>query len=164
MSSPRILVAGVGNVFLGDDGFGVEVVRRLAQRRLPSDVRLVDFGIRGFDLAYALLDGYESVILVDAARRGGAPGTLYVIEPDPARELPAVETHGMDPAKVLELVRVMGGGVKRLRVVGCEPAYLGEDGACVVGLSEAVREAVDPAVRMIESMFDGLRSGTADHA
>src|SRR6516225_7125141 len=82
MEQPRILVAGIGNIFLGDDAFGVEVARRLAARPQPDGVRVADFGIRGIDLTYALLDGYETVILVDATPRGGQPGTLYVIEPD----------------------------------------------------------------------------------
>src|SRR6202030_732892 len=85
MSAPmkeRILIAGIGNIFLGDDAFGVEVVRRLAARKLPDAIRVVDFGIRGFDLAYALMEGYEITILVDATPRGGQPGTLYTIEPD----------------------------------------------------------------------------------
>ncbi|MGH7848434.1 MAG: hydrogenase maturation protease, partial [Candidatus Binatia bacterium] len=77
MTPAKILVAGIGNIFLGDDGFGVEVARELAKRKLPESVRVVDFGIRGFDLAYALLDGYDLTILVDAAPRGGLPGTLY---------------------------------------------------------------------------------------
>src|SRR5881227_271903 len=99
----RVLVAGVGNIFLGDDAFGVEVAQRLLRRGLPDAVRVVDFGIRGLDLTYALLDGYEAVILVDAAPRGGPPGTLYVLEPERggAPDVAAIETHGMDPVKVL---------------------------------------------------------------
>ncbi len=86
----RILIAGIGNIFLGDDAFGVEVVRRLSRsaRKLPDEVRIVDFGIRGFDLAYALMEGYEVAILVDATPRGGVPGTLYTIEPDLQRSWP----------------------------------------------------------------------------
>src|SRR3954453_4709901 len=126
MNRPRVLIAGVGNIFLGDDAFGVEVAPRLARGALPDGVQVVDFGIRGLDLAYALLDGYEAVILVDAAPRGGLPGTLYVIEPDcePQAETPGaglMEAHGMDPVKVLRLVDSMGGKVDRLVVVGCEP-------------------------------------------
>ncbi len=110
---PRILIAGIGNIFLGDDAFGVEVAQRLAGCALPEDVRVVDFGIRGLDLAYALLDGYEMVILVDAAPRGGRPGTLYVLEVplgDAAEgDGVLVETHDLDPAKVLRLAASMGG-------------------------------------------------------
>lgn len=104
MAQPRILVAGIGNIFFGDDAFGVEVARRLLERPWPEKVRVVDFGIRGFDLAYAFLDGYDKVILVDTIQRGGTPGTLYVIEPDleEAASHPqemAVETHGMPPRR-----------------------------------------------------------------
>jgi hydrogenase maturation protease len=81
-ATPNILVAGVGNIFLGDDAFGVEVVQRLSQRPQPAGVRLTDFGIRSFDLAYALMDGYDATLLIDALPRGQPPGTLYVLEPD----------------------------------------------------------------------------------
>src|SRR5262249_15201119 len=119
MTRPRILVAGVGNIFLGDDAFGVEVARRLARRPLPPEVRVVDFGIRGLDLTYALLDGYETVVLVDAAPRGGPPGTLYVLEPEPGEPPageagPLFEMHSLDPVKVLRLAAALGGRVERL--------------------------------------------------
>src|SRR6516162_9596523 len=110
---PRILVAGVGNIFLGDDAFGVEVAQRLMPRPQPEGVRVVDFGIRGLDLAYTLLDGYEAVVLVDAAPRGGTPGTLYVLEPDlesltsSDEGAPMIETHNLHPARVLRLVAAM---------------------------------------------------------
>src|SRR5262245_7669015 len=126
MSNRRILIAGVGNIFFGDDAFGVEVARRLAERPLPEGVTVVDFGTRGLDLTYALLDGYEAVILVDAAPRGGAPGTLYVLEPDPEQvgpdqPVPMGELHGLEPHKVLRLARAPGGPVERVVIVGCEP-------------------------------------------
>jgi hydrogenase maturation protease len=156
--SARILVAGVGNVFLGDDGFGVEVARRLLGRPLPEGVEVRDFGIRGIDLAYALLDGYDAAILVDATRRGKPPGTLYVLEPDvplepDARHL-AVDAHGMDPAKVLGFVRAMGGALAGLRIVGCEPATLGGEAETepAMGLSGPVRQAVDRAVAIVEDL------------
>src|ERR1044071_2072655 len=143
MTEPDILIACIGNIFLGDDGFGCEVARRLAARELPGEVRLVDFGIRGFDLAYALLDGYEVTIFVDATPRGGQPGTLYTIEPDLSEldgldpQQMMVETHGMNPMKVLSMVKSMGGEFKRIFVVGCEPATFGpEEGQ--LGLSEPV--------------------------
>jgi hydrogenase maturation protease len=153
----HILIAGIGNIFLGDDGFGCEVLRRLASRALPKGVRAVDFGIRGFDLAYALMDGYDVTILVDAMPRGGEPGTLYTIEPD-LNELDnldpqavMVETHGMNPMKVLAMVKAMGGEFKRLLLVGCEPQTFGpEEGQ--MGLSEPVEAAVDEAVRIVESL------------
>src|SRR5205085_1568015 len=126
MTAPRILVAGIGNIFFGDDAFGVEVVRRLARRPLPEGVRVVDFGIRGFDLACALLDDCDAAILVDAVHRGGAPGTLRVIEPDlgaPADPASGerIQTHGLTPAQVFRLVRTMGGEPRGVYLVGCEP-------------------------------------------
>ncbi len=165
MDRPRILIAGVGNIFLGDDAFGVEVARRLAQRPLPEQVRVVDFGIRGLDLTYALLDGYETVLMVDAAPRGGKPGTLYVLEPDapappgPGEAAPLIETHGMDPVKVLRLAAAMGGKVGRLLVVGCEPAPVDDVEEMQAGLSEPVRAAVDEAVGLIESLVAKVLGG-----
>lgn len=151
----RILVAGIGNIFLGDDAFGVEVVRRLAGT-LPNSVRVIDFGIRGFDLAYALMDDYETTILVDAVHRGGPPGTLYTIEPDlqelESARVEAVEAHGLDPVKVLGLVRALGGTFHRVLVVGCEPASLGDEDGGRMGLSEPVAAAADEAVNLIQSL------------
>jgi len=153
----RILVAGIGNIFLGDDGFGVEVVRRLASCELPTSVRVSDFGIRGFDLAYALQDGYDVTILVDACARGEAPGTLYVIEPDlaaleqPGQTQGFVETHGMHPMNVLRMAKGMNAQLKRVFVVGCEPASLGgEEGE--MGLSGAVEASLDQAVETVRSL------------
>ncbi len=158
-----ILVAGIGNIFNGDDAFGVEVVRRLSQRWLPQGVKVVDFGIRGIDLTYALLDGYSAAILVDAAQHGEAPGTVSVIEPDrPAPGSPSPEDlmlspHELDPAKVLRLVATLGGACKRLLLVACEPlTFGGEEG--VMGLSEPVALAVDAAVRTIEDLISELRA------
>ncbi|HXG13006.1 MAG TPA: hydrogenase maturation protease [Gemmataceae bacterium] len=156
MTPPRVLVAGVGNIFLGDDAFGVAVVRRLAGRPLPDGVQVIDFGIRGIDLAYAMLDGYDAIILVDAVPRGGEPGTLYVIEPhdggEPAGPDALVATHDMDPVKVLRLVRALGGRPAWLRLVGCEPATL-EPGEEALALSPPVQAAVDGAVGLIESLI-----------
>jgi hydrogenase maturation protease len=165
MNRPRVLVAGVGNIFLGDDAFGVEVVRRLAQRPLPPEVRLIDFGIRGLDLAYALLDGYDLAVLVDAVSRGGTPGTLYVIEPDldgtgDASAGRTVEAHGMDPAEALRLARALGGPRPAVRVVGCEPATLAPaEGGTV--LSTPVEAAVEEAIAIIESLARGWPDGEA---
>jgi len=129
--TPSVLIAGIGNIFLGDDAFGVEVVRRLASRKMPDRVKAIDFGIRGFDLAYALLDGADVTILVDACPRGGAPGSVYVIEPDlssfdssEAQES-SVDAHSMNPMNVIRMAKSMGGGLKRILLVGCEPATLG---------------------------------------
>lgn len=159
MERPRILVAGVGNIFLGDDAFGTEVARTLSQRPQPEGVRVIDFGIRGLDLAYALLDGVDLAILVDAAARGGPPGTLYVLEPDLEQlgtleaQGRVVEGHGMDPLNVLRMVRTLGGQPPPVRVVGCEPAVLGTEEDLVMGLSEPVRAAVDEAVRLVEGLI-----------
>jgi hydrogenase maturation protease len=157
---PRILIAGIGNIFLGDDGFGVEVVQRLAEKPWPENVRVIDFGIRGFDLALALQSDVDLVILVDAAPRGGLPGTLYVIEPEPddgdkpAPQGVMLDPHSLDPVKVLQLAKTMGRLPKRVLVVGCEPETIGSDLDWDVtpGLSEPVRQAVGEAVDMIESL------------
>jgi hydrogenase maturation protease len=157
MAEQRILVAGIGNIFLGDDAFGCEVLKHLSVRPWPANVRVYDFGIRGFDLAYALLEGYDLTILVDATPRGEAPGTVYTIEPD-LNEIEAldphtvaVETHGMNPLKVLSLVKSMGGALEKVLLVGCEPETFGpEEG--LMGLSEAVQHAVPEAVKIVESL------------
>ena len=143
----RVLVAGVGNVFLGDDGFGVEVVRRLGSLAWPAGVDVVDFGIRSLDLAYALSDGYDLVVLVDATRRGRAPGTLYVIEPEPSPP-GLVEAHAMVPDTVLGLARGM------VRVVGCEPASIPADDEIHVGLSEVVARSIEPAIELVSQLVE----------
>lgn len=159
-SQPRILIAGIGNIFLGDDAFGVEVVRRLAGCELPTNVKVTDFGIRGYDLAYALLDGYDTTILVDACPRGQASGTVYVIEPDlndlgDAEEHSPADAHTMNPLSVLRLAKSMGGPLKRILLVGCEPDTLGpEEGQ--MGLSETVEVAVVEAVKVIESLVNKI--------
>jgi hydrogenase maturation protease len=161
----RILVAGIGNIFLGDDAFGVEVARRLARRDWPEGVRVVDFGIRGLDLAYALLDNYDAVILVDATPGGHPPGTLSVLEldavgtPQVAAGPQAVETHGMDPVKVLRLAAQMGARIERVLLVGCEPECCAEPEEGAAGLSEPVRAAVEEAVPLIESLVVKIRTG-----
>src|SRR5262245_18546201 len=157
MSQPAILIAGIGNIFLGDDAFGCEVLKHLAQRPWPENVLVVDFGIRGFDLAYTMLDGFDLTILVDATPRGDAPGTVHTIEPE-LNELDTldeatiiVETHGMNPLKVLSLVKSMGGQLKNVMLVGCEPETFGpEEG--LMGLSEPVAAAVPAAVQIVETL------------
>ena len=160
----RILIAGIGNIFLADDGFGVEVAARLANRSFPSGVRVADFGIRGFDLAYALMEGYETTLLVDACPGEGAPGSLFVLEPD-LNDLNSTETrqnfmepHAMNPVSVLRTAKAMGGELKRVLVVGCVPATLGpEEGK--MGLSMPVSAAVDEAVQLIDSMVTRILAG-----
>ncbi|MGI9145569.1 MAG: hydrogenase maturation protease [Chloroflexota bacterium] len=155
--SRKVLVAGVGNIFLGDDGFGVEVARRLAMTALPEGVKVADFGIRGVHLAYELCDDYDTAILVDAAPRGGQPGTLYVIEPDrldtsdsaTAERGALLDAHGMQPEAVLGLLNVLGGHVRQVYVVGCEPSSIEER----MGLSEPVEQAVDEAVRVVHELL-----------
>ena len=156
--SKRILVAGIGNIFLGDDGFGVEVVRRLAGRELPEGVEVVDFGIRGLDLAYALQEEYDLVVFVDATPRGQEPGTVYLIEPEIEEDGGvSLDTHGMDPVKVIKLSRALGARPTRTLVVGCEPQVVvsGEDyDDMLMELSEPVRAAVGEAVRLVESLVE----------
>ena len=154
---PRILIAGIGNIFLGDDAFGVEVVRRLSSCEFPENVRVTDFGIRSYDLAYALIDGYDTTILIDACPRGEPGGTLYVIEPDLDNldaangEQEAVDAHAMNPLSVLRMAKSMGGPLKRILLVGCEPETLGpEEG--LMGLSEPVEAALGDAVKLVESL------------
>jgi hydrogenase maturation protease len=150
-------VAGIGNLFRGDDGFGPEVARRLAVQDLPAGVRVADFGTRGHDLAYAMLDRYDAVVLVDAARRGGPPGTLYTLEPTPA-DLAAgpVETHGVDLPGVFALVRAMGGSLPLIRLVGCEPADVGPDDEGALGLSAPVAAVVDRAAELVRTVVAEL--------
>ncbi len=157
MSRPRVLVAGIGNIFLGDDAFGVEVAQRLLRRPQPDGVRIVDFGIRGFDLAYAMLEQNEVVVLVDATTRGGEPGTLYVIEADtrpPANgPAPEIQAHSMTPAAVFHLIRSMGEQPPgRVLVVGCEPATFGPEELGQMGLSDPVAAAVPGAIELVERL------------
>ena len=157
MSQPGILIAGIGNIFLGDDAFGCEVVKELQQRSWPENVRVEDFGIRGFDLAYAVLDGYDITIFVDAIARGESPGTLYTIEPE-VNDLEALgagvlETHSIKPSSVLQMVKTMGGSFKKILLVGCEPAtFGGEEG--LMGLSKEVQSAVPAAAKLVESLIN----------
>jgi len=159
-SGGRVLVAGIGNVFLGDDGFGVEVVRRLRDVTLPDRVDVSDYGIRGLHLAYDMLDGrHAALVLVDALPLGEPAGTLGVLQvdlddpgwtlrPSDVLEAPAADAHGMDPESVLRLLRSLGGGVDRVVVVGCQPAVLDER----MELSPPVRAALDEAVRTVSGI------------
>lgn len=165
MSSRDVLVAGIGNIFLGDDGFGVEVVQRLAARPQPDGVRVTDFGIRGFDLAFALLDEPEATILIDAMPRGQAPGTVYVLEPDLESETGAstvdhaegsFQGHAMTPNSVFALVRTLGGHPRNVTVVGCEPLTFGPENEGQMGLSDPVAGSVMDAVALVEQLIARL--------
>ncbi|MGH9514395.1 MAG: hydrogenase maturation protease [Terriglobales bacterium] len=151
----KVLVACVGNVFLGDDAFGVEVAKRLAGRPLPAGVSVTDFGIRSYDLAYALMNDWDLKILVDALPRGGNPGTIYVMEPEVPSNVSqeALDAHSMNPVAVLQLVGALGGEVGRLLVVGCEPETVEPSAEGEMGLSGPVDAAVEEAVRVIEGLI-----------
>ena len=151
----KILVAGIGNIFLGDDGFGVEVATRLAARPLPECVTVADFGTRSYDLAYALMQRWELVIIVDALPGGEEPGSVYLVEPSLPEQNPDVleiDAHSMNPESVLRLVSAWGGKISRMLVVGCEPATIDFHEESF-GLSDPVRAAVDEAVRVVEELI-----------
>ena len=168
----RILVACIGNIFHGDDAFGVEVASRLARRSLPEEVRVVDFGIRGFDLTYALLDGYDATIMVDAAAAGRPPGSIYTMEIGPNtpsamdEQRIDVATHGMNPMRVLQMAQAMGGCPRRILLVGCQPETLGTDEEVMMGLSDTVAAAVDRGADAVEGLVAKLleESRTASDA
>jgi hydrogenase maturation protease len=164
-ASARILVAGLGNVFFGDDGFGVEVAVRLNGRKLPTGVQVIDFGIRSYDLAYALTSGrYDAAILVDATSRGGVAGDIYVLSPELTLELvessePApANAHAMNPDTVLRMARTFGQLPGQILIVACEPETLGGDEG-QLGLSETVNAAVDRAITVVESLMNRISSG-----
>jgi hydrogenase maturation protease len=163
-SPPRILVAGIGNIFLGDDAFGVEVIRVLARRPPIENVRLVDFGIRGMDLAYELLESYALAILVDAVPRGGTPGTIYTLVPAPPGDRSEdFDTHAMAPLQVLALASRLGRPVEQLLLVGCEPSPVDPDADPLIspsGLSEPVALAVEPAADRVLALIQEARSGS----
>jgi hydrogenase maturation protease len=163
----RTLIAGVGNIFMGDDAFGCEVAQRLGRRKLPAGVDVVDFGIRAMDLRYTLTEGYDFAILIDTVKRGGAPGTLYVIEPDlsgsdggtdPDEQL--IGAHDLDLAGILRCVALLRKRGPRVLLVGCEPEFLGGDYGCI-GLTAAVSAAVDKAVAEVQTVLKELPRGRA---
>lgn len=168
MASPerekQILVAGVGNAFLADDGFGGEVAAGLERRGVPSGVTVMDFGTGGLDLAYEVMRGYDALVIVDVSRQGGEPGTLYVIEPQ-EEEIEAgiedgevIDPHGMDPKTVLRFVKSVGGWPGKVVIVACEPARVEEMG---LELSEEVAAVVERAVEAVLGQIAALQSNRA---
>jgi hydrogenase maturation protease len=155
-----ILVAAVGNLWLGDDGFAGEVAKRLRERELPDDVAVADFGTGGLDLAYEVMRGYDALVLVDASRQGGEPGTLYVMDVDPDSvsagidDGAQIDPHGMDPETVLRFVKATGGWPGKVVVVACEPEQVEEVG---IGLTPKVAAAVDGAVELVLETLEGVR-------
>jgi len=156
----QILVAGIGNAWLRDDGFGGHVAAKLEKRELPEGVSVFDFGSGGLDLAYEVMRGYDALVLVDVSRQGGEPGTLYVMEPD-QDEIDAgiedgevINPHGMDPQTVLRFVKAVGGWPGKVVVVACEPLNVEEMG---LGLSDEVAGAVDRAVQVVLEQVEELR-------
>jgi hydrogenase maturation protease len=156
----QILVAGIGNAWLRDDGFGGEVTRLLSERALPEGVTVLDFGTGGLDLAYEVMRGYDALILIDVSRQGGEAGTLYVMEADPADVDGQIEDgqmlnpHGMDPQTVLRFVKYVGGWPGRVLIVACEPENVEEVG---FGLSDSVRAAIARAADVVIETIDELR-------
>jgi hydrogenase maturation protease len=160
----RILVAGIGNAWLSDDGFGGEVVRRLEEEAMPEGTVVLDFGTGGLDLAYEVMRGYDALVLVDVSRQGGEPGTLYVMEATEADAEAGIEDgqvinpHGMDPQTVLRFVKTVGAWPGKVVVVACEPATVEEMG---IGLSAEVERAVDGAVELVARTVDELQADAA---
>jgi hydrogenase maturation protease len=158
----KILIAGVGNAWLRDDGFGGEVARRLQRRELPDGVAVMDVGTGGLDLAYEVMRGYDALVILDVSRQGGEPGTLYVMEAEEDEVQGAIEDgevinpHSMDPQTVLRFVKSIGAWPGRVVVIACEPADVGQMGW---GLSEQVKDAVERAVDLVVETIEELRSG-----
>jgi hydrogenase maturation protease len=157
----RILVAGIGNAWMHDDGFGGEVARRLESRKMPEGVAVMDVGTGGLDLAYEVMRGYDALVILDVSRQGGEPGTLYVMEADEQSVQGGIEDgevinpHGMDPQTVLRFVKSTGAWPGKVLVIACEPAQVEEMGW---GLSERVHDAVQRAVELVAETIDELRS------
>jgi hydrogenase maturation protease len=164
VTAKQILVAGVGNTWMRDDGFGGEVARQLRERELPDGVAVADFGTGGLDLAYEVMRGYDALVLVDASRQGGEPGTLYVMEPLEADIAAGIEDgemidpHGMDPQTVMRFIRAVGGWPGKIVVIGCEPGEVEDMG---IGLSAEVQSAVSHAVDLVVTTVADLQSDAA---
>jgi hydrogenase maturation protease len=160
----QILVAGVGNAWLQDDAFGGECARRLEARGVPSGVTVMDFGTGGLDLAYEIMRGYDALVLLDASRRGGEPGTLYVLEPSmedlagPIEDGDVINPHAMDPQTVLRFVGAIGGFSGRVVVIGCEPGEVDDVG---VGMTPAIEGAVERALQLVAETLEELRTDAA---
>ncbi|MGA7156729.1 MAG: hydrogenase maturation protease [Acidobacteriaceae bacterium] len=160
--SPHTLVAGIGNIFLGDDGFGCAVVRELTKASLPPEIRVVDYGIRGLDLAYALLDSYQTIIFVDAISRGEAPGTIYLLQPvDRAHENTALDPHSMEPMQLLNMARSFGEVTADIYIVGCEPMDFGDELEGRMELSAAVAASVPAAARAVLDLIHRTQTTNA---
>ena len=162
----KVLIAGVGNIFLGDDAFGVEVAQRMSNLPLREGVEVVDFGMRSYDLAYALMEDWDLVILVDAVPRGGQPGTVYTIEPElpdsgAPDANPGFNAHTMNPVSVLQMVAALGGKCAQLLLVGCEPHTVDTDEGGRIGLSAPVAAAVDEAIQVIQQLIAASTRATA---
>jgi len=149
----RVLVAGIGNAWQKDDGFGSEVARKLEHEELPDGVAVIDFGTGGLDLAYQAMNGYDAILMIDISRQGGEPGTLYVMEVDEdevaagaVEDGETLNPHGMDPETVLRFIKVMGSWPGKVVIFACEPQTIEEMG---MGLSPVVEEAVDRAVKLV---------------
>jgi len=160
----QILVAGVGNAWMLDDGFGSVVAQRLETREMPSGVKVMDAGSGGLDLAYEIMRGYHALVLVDVSRQGGEPGTLYVMEPDRAefegdiKDGESIDPHDMNPHTMLRFVKTVGAGDGKVLVVACEPGSVGEMG---IGLSAEVERAVAGAADLVAETIAELQSDAA---
>jgi hydrogenase maturation protease len=160
----KILIAGVGNAWMGDDGFGAEVVSRLGEADLPAGVAVMDFGTGGLNLAYEVMRGYDALMILDISEQGGAPGTLYVIEADEdmidggINDGDTLNPHGMDPKSMLRFVKSIGAWPGKVVVIACEPQVVAEIG---FQLSESVAGAVEPAVELVLRTITELQSDAA---
>jgi len=151
----KLLVAGIGNIFFGDDGFGPEVARAMASDEFPG-VKIEDFGIRGLHLAYELLSGYDRAFLIDAVPRGGRPGTLYLIEPESPRSATMPDAHRMDLENVFAFLDLLGGKPPPITLIGCEPSQIDEQ----IGLSQPVRDVVVPAADLVRRLLSETLAAT----
>lgn len=164
--STRILIACVGNIFLGDDAFGVEVAQRLSREQFQENVTVVEYGIRSYDLTYALMQPWDLVILVDAVSRGEKPGTVFAIEPDLSAMTESAanmrfDAHSMNPVSVIQMVTALGGQCPRMTIIGCEPLSVEASADGQFGLSEPVRAGVEEAIRLIHETVQGFTRAAA---